>query len=62
MSGTDKSRTSNELKEGVDFYLEKGLMVFTREYHLKRGYCCGSGCRHCPYGDEKKSDGKLERR
>jgi hypothetical protein len=17
---------------------------------LKRGYCCGSGCRHCPYG------------
>jgi hypothetical protein len=16
---------------------------------LKRGYCCGSGCRHCPY-------------
>ena len=25
-------------------------MVFTAAYHLKRGYCCGSGCRHCPYG------------
>jgi hypothetical protein len=62
MSGADKSGTPNELKEGVDYYLEKGFMVFTREYHLKRGYCCGSGCRHCPYRDEKKSDPELERR
>jgi hypothetical protein len=37
------------LKEGEDFFLEKGLMVFTKAYHLKRGYCCGSGCRFCPY-------------
>jgi hypothetical protein len=27
------------------------LFVFTREYHLKRGYCCKNGCRHCPYGE-----------
>jgi len=32
-----------------DYYFENGLMVFTAAYHLKRGYCCGSGCRHCPY-------------
>lgn len=33
-----------------DYYLnEAGLMVFTAKYHLKRGYCCGSGCKHCPY-------------
>ena len=38
------------LVEGIDYYFENGLMVFTREYHLKRGYCCQSGCRHCPYG------------
>ena len=39
------------LKEGEDFYLtEEGLMVFTASYLLKRGYCCESGCRHCPYG------------
>ena len=37
--------------EGVDYYWEDGLMVFTSIYHLKRGYCCGSGCRHCPYSD-----------
>jgi hypothetical protein len=32
-----------------DYYYEKGLMVFTAAYHLRRGYCCASGCRHCPY-------------
>ncbi|MFC5627020.1 DUF5522 domain-containing protein [Algoriphagus winogradskyi] len=33
-----------------DFYFnEQGLMVFTKSYHLKRGYCCGNGCKHCPY-------------
>jgi hypothetical protein len=30
-------------------YLEGGLLVYTAAYHLKRGHCCGSGCRHCPY-------------
>ncbi|MCI5065208.1 DUF5522 domain-containing protein [bacterium] len=24
-------------------------MVFTAASHLKRGVCCGSNCRHCPY-------------
>ena len=37
------------LIEGEDFYWEGGFMVFTAAYHLKRGYCCDSGCRHCPY-------------
>ena len=35
--------------EPEDYYFEGPLMVFTAAYHLKRGYCCGSGCRHCPY-------------
>jgi len=26
-----------------------GLWVFTATYHLDRGSCCDSGCRHCPY-------------
>ena len=38
------------LEEG-DFYLsEQGYRVFTEQYLLKRGYCCESNCRHCPYG------------
>ncbi len=24
--------------------------ALTREFLLKRGYCCGNGCRNCPYG------------
>ncbi|CAF0930016.1 unnamed protein product [Adineta steineri] len=26
------------------------LKVLTRYAHLQRGKCCGSQCRHCPYG------------
>ena len=33
----------------ADFYWEGPNMVFTAAYHLKRGSCCGSGCRHCPF-------------
>jgi hypothetical protein len=33
-----------------DYYLsEEGFIVFTEAYHLKRGYCCQSNCRHCPW-------------
>lgn len=34
----------------ADFYFINGLMVMTESYHLKRGYCCGNACLHCPYG------------
>ncbi len=44
----------NISEEGVDYYLENGNIVFTEEYHKKRGYCCESNCRHCPYGFGKK--------
>ncbi len=38
------------LQEGVDYTVtEDGLLVFTAEYLLRRGYCCGNGCRNCPY-------------
>ena len=49
-----------DLVEGVDFYYnEDGYKVFTEAYHLKRGYCCQSGCKHCPYcfnRNKKKED------
>jgi len=37
------------LTEGSDYYIENGAWVFTASYLKKRGYCCNSGCRHCPY-------------
>ncbi len=40
----------SRLIEGEDFYYnENGYLVFTEAYHLKKGFCCGNGCRHCPY-------------
>ena len=40
-----------------DFYFKKqGYRVFTEKYHLKRGYCCKSGCKHCPFGYDKNRD------
>jgi len=46
----EKVEQDGSFVEGVDFYFESGLMVLTRHYLLKRGFCCKSGCRHCPYG------------
>jgi hypothetical protein len=49
---------SNENKsiENDDFYITpEGYRCFTEKYHLKRGYCCKSGCLHCPYGFDKKT-------
>jgi hypothetical protein len=30
-----------------------GNFVFTAVELLDRGYCCESGCRHCPYRDRE---------
>ncbi|HEV2274640.1 MAG TPA: DUF5522 domain-containing protein [Acidobacteriaceae bacterium] len=46
----DRQTSGREpLREGEDFYYEGPYMVFTEHYHRKRGSCCHSGCRHCPY-------------
>jgi len=48
------SRRSN--LDSEDYYLSKeGYIVFTEKYHLKRGYCCKSGCKNCPYGFDAKT-------
>ena len=40
----------NNIIEGEDFYYnEQGYIVLTEKYHLQKGFCCGNGCRHCPY-------------
>ena len=49
-----ESAENSKFIEGVDYYYENGLMVLTAHFLLKRGYCCGNGCRHCPYPKEEK--------
>lgn len=45
-----------KFKEGDYYKTEQGFIVFTEQYLLRRGYCCRSGCRHCPYGYDKNTD------
>ena len=48
-----------QLVEGEDYYLdEQGMLIFTRQYHKNRGYCCGMGCRHCPFEYENVPEPK----
>ena len=43
--------------KSIDYYMSpEGYIIFTEKYHLKRGSCCKSGCKHCPYGYDKKTD------
>lgn len=46
------------LIENVDYYIDSktGWKVLTEEYLLKRGKCCLSKCRHCPYKKEKENN------
>lgn len=53
--------------EGEHYYVnENGLVVLTEKFHLLRGYCCGNGCKHCPYDYENVPEPKktelLEKR
>jgi hypothetical protein len=56
-----------ELVEHIDYYLnDDGYVVLTAKYLLERGYCCGNGCKHCPFDYEKVEEPRrselLERR
>jgi len=50
------------LIEGIDFYYEGPYMVFTEKFLRDRGYCCESGCRHCPWGfrNDQRGDAPSE--
>jgi hypothetical protein len=51
------------LEPGDFYYSDEGYLIFTEQYHRKRGYCCKSGCKHCPYGFNPRTglvEGKKE--
>ncbi len=48
--------------EDGDYYLTpEGYRCFTEQYHLKRGYCCESNCRHCPYDYDNKTNSEVKK-
>ncbi len=56
----DKTDEVVQLVENEDYYLDQGLMVLTARYHLRRGYCCEQGCRHCPYTEVLQENTQTE--
>lgn len=50
----------NKLKEGEDYIIKNGNVVFTSYFHIKRGFCCGNGCKNCPYINTIKGERKLK--
>jgi hypothetical protein len=57
----DSNNKEKKLILGEDYYLSaEGYKIFTEKYHIKRGYCCKNGCRHCPYGFNKQT-GNLKK-
>lgn len=46
------------LRAGESMYPDPrtGLFVLTASYLADRGYCCGRGCRHCPYPSSNEPD------
>lgn len=59
MNKAERNVAKVESIEG-DYYFENGLCVFTAQYLKRRGYCCGNGCRHCPYTSTKKTTTQKE--
>ena len=39
---------------------ETGFQVVTSAWHMARGTCCGSRCRHCPYDHVNVPEGDSE--
>jgi hypothetical protein len=53
---TQQDKTNSPVPEEIaksnntqDYYIENGYRVLTTHFLINRGYCCGNGCRHCPY-------------
>lgn len=55
-------KKEKEFTKDIHYYLEGERVVFTALFHLKRGQCCGSGCRHCPYDPKHKKGGIIPRK
>lgn len=48
------------LIEGEDYEMDpRGFRIFLSKYHKDRGYCCGNGCRHCPFFPKHMKGNRL---
>ena len=38
-----------EFIKDIHYYMDGNMVVFTEQWHIQRGQCCGNKCRHCPF-------------
>ena len=50
------------MKTKIIILITMGFVVFTAEYLLQRGYCCGNGCANCPYDYKNVPEPKRSER
>jgi hypothetical protein len=47
---------SEKMKHGIDYYIEGERVIITALAHIKRGSCCGNGCKNCAYEPKMKRE------
>ena len=57
--GVDNKREESKKLLPSDFYMEGDRVIFTEEFHIKRGSCCGNYCRHCAFLPAYKKGNKV---
>lgn len=48
-------RTPSKLLPNIDYTIEGGKIILSESFLLRRGFCCNTKCRHCPYKGERAS-------
>lgn len=56
MQASENSSYNKGFKPDEYYYDEHGRIVMTEIFHLRKGYCCKNGCKHCPYGFNKEKN------
>ena len=46
------------VQRGEHTYIDPviGALVMTELAHASRGFCCGNGCRHCPWPNQNRDN------
>ena len=49
MENNQNNGVKTKMLDPIYFYEENGKKIMTEAFHISRGFCCGNGCRHCPF-------------
>lgn len=59
-SASDGRPSVTTFREGDDYTVEAGKLVWTAQHLIRRGWCCNHGCRECPWRTHAPTQQKSE--